>query len=229
MTTGLIVALDDPDLAKSEALAKSLAGRVSAFKVGLTLFAAHGPEAILEVGQHSRVFCDLKLCDIPQQVAGAAKELARQGVWMLTVHASGGPEMVRAAAEAVQATDPQCIVAGVTVLTSLEESTLAAVGQDSDPRAQVVRLAKLAVDAGARGLICSGQEIADLRKIFGPDVVLTVPGIRPPGSEARDQSRIATPRSAAEAGADHIVVGRPITAAQDPIEAADKILAELRA
>lgn len=227
MTSGLIVALDDTDLGRCEALAKSLADRVSAFKVGLTLFGAHGPEAILEIGQHARVFCDLKLHDIPQQVAGVAEQMARQGVWMTTVHASGGREMVKAAVKAASGADSQCLIAGVTVLTSLDERGLIAVGQNADPASQVERLAKLAVDAGARALVCSGKEIGKLRELFGPGVLLVVPGIRPAGADIHDQERVVTPKAAAQLGADYIVVGRPVTRAPDPLEATDRILAEL--
>lgn len=220
MKTGLIVALDDPDLGKCESLAKELASKVSALKVGLTLFAAHGPEAILEIGQHAPIFCDLKYHDIPSQVGGASKELVRQGVWMFTVHASGGSEMVRSA---VDAAGSKSQVAGVTVLTSLND--------DPDRREsvsdEVERLARIAVDAGAGALVASGEEIALLRERFGTQIVLVAPGIRPSGTDSGDQARVATPAAASRAGADHIVVGRAITEARDPIAAADLILAEL--
>lgn len=224
--TGLIVALDDPDLGRAEALAKSLADRVSALKVGLTLIAASGPEAILEVGQHAPVFVDAKLHDIPAQVAGAMRQYARLGAWLVTAHASGGGKMIAAAVEAANEADPPCIVAGVTVITSLGPKELEEVGQDADTGAQVGRLARVAVDAGARALICSPQEVASLRKGF-PGVLLVVPAIRPSGEAARDQARSGTPRAAASDGADHIVVGRPITEAPDPVAAADAILEEL--
>ncbi|MCA1841121.1 MAG: orotidine-5'-phosphate decarboxylase [Actinomycetota bacterium] len=233
MSTGLIVALDEPDLPKAEHLAKQLAGKVSAFKVGLTFFAAYGPEAIREIGQHAPIFCDLKLHDIPAQVGSAAEELTRLGVWMFTVHASGGPAMITAAAKAaksvngaVKATD-RPLVAAVTVLTSIDEETLDSVGQGADAAAQVSRLAKLAFDAGATALVCSPLEVASLRQIFGPEVVLVVPGIRPANASADDQARVLTPAQAAEAGASYIVVGRPITAAPDPVQATEEILAEL--
>ena len=227
MTTGLIVALDEPDLPKAEHLAKKLSGTVSALKVGLTLFSAYGPEAIQEIGQHAPVFCDLKLHDIPHQIGSVAEELTRQGVWMFTVHASGGTAMVKAAAEAASARTPSPLVAGVTVLTSLDEEELEEVGQGADTTAQVTRLAKLATGAGATALVCSAHELPTLRKLLGKDFPLVVPGIRPAGSPAADQSRVMTPADAAKAGATHIVVGRPITSAADPIGAAEQIVEQL--
>lgn len=224
MKTGLIVALDDPDLPKCESLAKELASKVSAFKVGLALFGAHGPEAILEIGQHAPVFCDLKYHDIPSQVGAAAGELVRQGVWMFTVHAAGGDAMVRAAVEAAGSSS---FVAGVTLLTSLSQQKIRALDSQGSVSDQVERLAHLAVDAGATALVASGQEIAGLRRAFGESIVLVAPGIRPAGIDAEDQARVTTPAAASKAGADHIVVGRAITRAADPINAADLILQEI--
>lgn len=237
---GLIVALDGDDLPLAEALARRLSGAVDAFKVGLTLFAAHGPEALLEVGQHGRVFCDLKLHDIPAQVESAAAALAAQGVWLTTVHAGGGAAMVAAAVAGAQRgsrvssrvgsrRSVGTIVAGVTVLTSLDAAALSAVGQGSDPAGQVSRLAALAVGAGAGALVCSAQEVAAVRALVGDAVVLICPGIRPAGASIDDQSRVATPAGAVAAGADYLVVGRPITAAPDPRAAAEGIRAEMQA
>jgi orotidine-5'-phosphate decarboxylase len=226
---GLIVALDDDDLVAAEALARSLKGAVDAFKVGLTLFAAHGPEALFEIGQHGRVFCDLKLHDIPTQVRGAAHSLASKGVWLTTVHASGGRAMVAAAVEGAAAAGSGTLVAAVTVLTSLDASELALVGFGSDPAAQVLRLASLAVDAGAQALVCSPQEVAAVRAEVGPGVLLVTPGIRPAGGDLGDQSRVATPAAAVAAGADYLVVGRPITASPDPRASAEAIRAKMGA
>jgi orotidine-5'-phosphate decarboxylase len=226
---GLIVALDDDDLVAAEALARSLKGAVDAFKVGLTLFAAHGPEALFEIGQHGRVFCDLKLHDIPTQVRGAAHSLASKGVWLTTVHASGGPAMVAAAVEGAAAAGSGTLVAAVTVLTSLDAWELALVGFGSDPAAQVLHLASLAVSAGAQALVCSPQEVAAVRAEVGPGVLLVTPGVRPAGGERGDQSRVATPAAAVAAGADYLVVGRPITASLDPRAAAEAIRAEMGA
>ena len=224
---GLIVALDGDDLVVAEGLARCLTGAVDAFKVGLTLFAAHGPEALFEIGQHGRVFCDLKLHDIPTQVRGAARSLASKGVWLTTVHASGGRAMMAAAVEGAGAAGSGTLVAAVTVLTSLDATELGALGVAADPLAQVLRLASLAVDAGARALVCSPQEVAAVRAEVGPDVLLVTPGIRPLGGDAGDQSRVATPAAAVAAGADYLVVGRPITAAPDPRAAAEAIRAEM--
>jgi orotidine-5'-phosphate decarboxylase len=224
---GLIVALDGDDLAAAEGLARCLTGAVDAFKVGLTLFAAHGPEALFEIGQHGRVFCDLKLHDIPTQVAGAARSLASKGVWLTTVHASGGRAMVAAAVEGAAAAGSGTLVAAVTVLTSLDAADLGPLGVAGDPLAQVLRLAGLAVGAGAQALVCSPQEVAAVRAEVGPGVLLVTPGIRPLGGDAGDQSRVATPAAAVAAGADYLVVGRPITAAADPRAAAEAIRAEM--
>jgi len=227
LSTGLIVALDTPDLEAAEDLAKRLSGRVAALKVGLTLFTAHGPEAVSAIGAHAPVFCDLKLHDIPHQVGLAAAQLKELGVWMFTVHASGGPAMIRAAVEASSGGPAPPLVAAVTVLTSLSAHDIHAVGFAGDPAAQVIRLGKLAVDAGAQALVCSPQELARLRADLGPAVVLVTPGVRPAGSAADDQSRVATPAAAAGAGASFVVVGRPVTDAPDPAEAAGAIVREL--
>jgi orotidine-5'-phosphate decarboxylase len=224
---GLIVALDGDDLVAAEGLARRLTGAVDAFKVGLTLFAAHGPEALFEIGQHGRVFCDLKLHDIPTQVRGAARSLASKGVWLTTVHASGGRAMVAAAIEGAGAAGSGTLVAAVTVLTSLDAAELGSLGVAADPAGQVLRLATLAVGAGAQALVCSPQEVAAVRAEVGPGVLLVTPGIRPAGGDLGDQSRVATPRAAVAAGADYLVIGRPITAAVDPRAAAEAIRAEM--
>ena len=226
---GLIVALDGDDLVAAEGLARCLTGAVDAFKVGLTLFAAHGPEALFEIGQHGRVFCDLKLHDIPTQVRGAARSLASKGVWLTTVHASGGRAMVAAAVEGAGAAGSGTLVAAVTVLTSLDAAELASLGVGADPAGQVLRLATLALDAGAQALVCSAQEVAAVRAEVGPGVLLVTPGIRPAAGDLGDQSRVATPGAAVAAGANYLVVGRPITAAADPRAAAEAVRAEMGA
>lgn len=229
MSARLIVALDDPDLPKAEALAREIGGSVDALKVGLTLFSAYGPEAIMEIAQHAPVFCDLKLHDIPHQVAAAAAELSRQSVWMFTVHASGGAEMVRAAVRAAGERPTSPLVAAVTVLTSLDAAMLEAVGQAPDPLAQVVRLARLSVDAGASAIVCSPHEIEAVRAEVPDTVKIVTPGIRPRDWGRDDQARTMTPLEAARASADYVVVGRPVTAAADPAAAAAQIKAELAA
>lgn len=225
--TGLVVALDQPDLDQAEDLADKLSTERVAFKVGLTLFAAYGPEAIHRIGRHGKVFCDLKLHDIPQQVAGAAEKIGRLGVWMLSVHASGGASMIKGAAEALSRLPDPPLLAAVTVLTSLSSADLASVGQGAAAESQVIRLAILARRAGAGAIICSPRELKALRSAMGPEVLLVSPGVRPAGSARGDQSRTMTPAEAAAAGAGYLVVGRPITEAEDPAEAARSILDQL--
>lgn len=225
--TGLIVALDSPDLSESELWARQLSGRVAAFKVGLTLFMRHGPESVMRIGEHGPVFCDVKLHDIPHQVGLAAAQLTELGVWMFTIHASGGSAMVKAAAKSAQASDHPPLVAAVTVLTSLDKQDLLSMGIDSEPQDQVARLARTAVDAGATSLVCSANEVVLLRQQLGPDIILVTPGIRPAGAAAGDQARVMSPAKAAAAGSSYIVVGRPITDAPDPVRAAEDILVEL--
>ena len=221
-TSPLIVALDTDDRARLLSLAQAVAPHAGLLKVGLQAFTALGPDAVREVARHRPVFLDLKLHDIPNTVAGAATAAAELGAAMLTVHAAGGSDMVAAAAKAA----PDVTILAVTVLTSLDDEDLAAVGQ---PRAgeQVPRLAELAVAAGARGIVCSPAEVASVRAAVGPDVALVVPGIRPAGASLDDQSRVATPAAAIAAGATHIVVGRPITGSHDPAAACQTILSEL--
>jgi orotidine-5'-phosphate decarboxylase len=213
----LIVALDQPDLAKAEALAGELSDRAAAFKIGLTLFSAYGPEAISEIGRHGPVFCDLKFHDIPHQVGAAAGELARLGVWMFTVHAAGGAAMVAAAVKGADTGRDSPLVAAVTVLTSLK----------LDRDGLVDELAETAVGAGAPALVCSAGEVAGLRLRLGEEVLLVVPGIRRANDEIDDQARTATPEQVARKGADYVVVGRPITQAADPRASAEVILREL--
>ncbi len=218
----LIAALDTSDLERLEQLAGALGPHVGYLKVGLEAFVAHGPAAVAVAVRHAPVFCDLKLHDIPNTVAGAAAAAARLGVALLTVHASGGPGMIAAAAKAA----PDVAVLGVTVLTSLDDTVLAAVGQPPVAE-QVPRLAALALDAGARGVVCAPTDVAAVRAAVGPDALLVVPGIRPHGADQGDQARVATPMAAMMAGADLLVVGRPLTASPDPAAAARALLAEL--
>lgn len=233
--TKLIVALDEADQWTNEIVAKKLEGHVDHFKIGLTYFAASGPLAIQSIQRYGKVFCDLKLHDIPHQVGNVASALAGHGVWMFTVHASGGYQMVKAAVDATRLIDPRTgdsaaegpVVAGVTVLTSLSAQGLGEVGQSEDIDGQVRRLARLAVDAGAGAIVCSPHEISLVRKEVGGDALVVTPGIRQAGSLPEDQRRIMTPAKAAEAGADYIVVGRPITGAPEPLQAAKSIIEEL--
>jgi orotidine-5'-phosphate decarboxylase len=224
----LIVALDVSDAAGAMALVNRLEGNCSWFKVGLELFIAAGPavlEPLLKRG-HS-VFLDLKLHDIPNTVAGAVRSAAALGVKMITVHAAGGPAMLAAAQDALTglAEPPQLL--GVTMLTSMDQAQLKAIGLDRTPAQQVALLAAMGMAAGLRGFVCSPQEVAALRSLTGPEGVLVTPGIRPAGAVRGDQQRIASPADALRQGASYLVVGRPITQAADPAEAAEAILCEM--
>jgi orotidine-5'-phosphate decarboxylase len=224
----LIVALDTPTLFRAEELAKVLAPAVGVLKLGLELFCAEGPPALAALRRHAPVFLDVKLHDIPNTVAGAVASLVPRGPAMITIHASGGPAMIgaaRKAAEAVGATRP--MILAVTVLTSIDGATLRAVGIASDPEEQVIRLARMALEAGADGLVCSAREVGPIRAALGEGPRLVVPGIRPAGSDPGDQARVATPAEAVADGADWLVIGRPITGAADPVAAARTILASL--
>ncbi len=228
----LIVALDaGPDEAR--ALARELAPAVRWLKVGMTLFYEAGPAIVTELGdQGFGVFLDLKLHDIPHQVRGAAEKVAALGAGLLTVHASGGAEMVRAAVEGAAAgaaaagvAPPQVIA--VTVLTSTDDETLRSIGVERDAAAQAALLARVASDSGAAGVVCSPLEASAMRALLGEEGLVVTPGVRPTGAALGDQARVATPASAIAAGASHLVVGRPITSASDPVAAARKILEEM--
>jgi orotidine-5'-phosphate decarboxylase len=198
---------------------------VGLLKVGLELFAAEGPAAVRAAAALGRpVFLDLKLHDIPNTVEGAARSAARTGASLLTVHASGGAEMIRAA---VRGAGPGVGILAVTVLTSLGPKALDEVGLAGPAEAAVVRLARLAVEAGARGLVCSPLEVAAVRAAVGPGPLLVVPGVRPVGAARGDQARVATPEEAVRAGADVLVLGRPLRDAPDPAAAARAIAAGL--
>jgi orotidine-5'-phosphate decarboxylase len=222
----IAVALDAADLETAASWSQAVAPYVSTLKVGLELFSRYGPEAVEAVRGASRcdIFLDLKLHDIPATVAGAAKSVARLRPAYLTVHASGGSAMVRAAVEAV----PETRVAAVTILTSMDEADLSAVGLSGPSLDAVRRLAVLAVEAGAGAVVCSPHEVAAVRSAVGAGIVLITPGVRPVGSAAQDQARVATPAAARANGADLLVVGRPITGAADPGRAAAALAAELQ-
>ncbi len=224
----LIVALDVPDAASAIALVNKLESSCQWFKVGLELFTASGP-AVLEplVKRGHSVFLDLKLHDIPNTVAGAVRSAAALGVRMISLHAAGGPAMLSAARAALDGlADPPHLLA-VTVLTSMDKAQLTAVGLKRSPMEQVTLLARMGLKAGIHSFVCGPQEVAALRKLAGPEAVLVTPGIRPSGAEKADQKRIATPAQALRNGASYLVVGRPITHAPDPAEAADAILKEM--
>lgn len=211
----VIVALDFAD----PGIALEFAGRLPAsrcrLKVGKELFTRGGPQLVRSLvdGGHD-VFLDLKFHDIPNTVAGACRAAADLGVWMVNVHAGGGPAMLAAAREALPPGGPSLIA--VTVLTSLDAAQLHAVGIDASPEAQVLRLATLTRDAGLDGVVCSAREAKLLREAFGPGFCLVTPGVRPAGGSHDDQQRVMTPRDAIRAGADYLVVGRPVTKSDDP-------------
>ncbi|HET8726281.1 MAG TPA: orotidine-5'-phosphate decarboxylase [Alphaproteobacteria bacterium] len=226
-------AVDTPSLDAARALARRLAGIVGGLKLGMEFFYANGPDGFRSVAAHGLpIFLDLKLHDIPNTVAGAVRSLAPLAPAFLTIHTAGGSAMMMAAAEAARDAAARAGVArpqllGVTVLTSLDADDLGATGQDRDVAAQTERLAALAQASGLDGVVCSPKEIERLRRSCGPDFVLMVPGIRPAWAAAHDQKRVLTPAEALALGADHLVIGRPITEANDPAEAARRVADEL--
>lgn len=220
------VALDAPNIDVAAHWATLVTPHVSTVKIGLELYLRYGPTVVATVrgGSGVQVFLDLKLHDIPNTVAGAARAVAKLRPEILTVHAAGGADMIKAAVEAA----PDTIVAGVTLLTSIGDKDLAEIGVDGSASDVVRRMAALAVTAGARGLVCSPQEVAAVRAEVGPGILLITPGIRPAGATSDDQARVATPEAALKAGADLLVIGRPITKSADPGAAAAAIAASLR-
>jgi orotidine-5'-phosphate decarboxylase len=234
MRNPIIVALDVPTAEQAVKLAEQVAPAVGAFKIGKELFTAVGPDIVRRIrATGASVFLDLKFHDIPNTVAKAVASAVRLDVQMLTIHTSGGSEMMRAAEESAQKTAAQAglnppLVLGVTVLTSSDANTLAEVGCEPNPGRQVERLASLAVKAGLRGLVCSPLEITLLRQILPAHIQLVTPGIRTGAEKADDQKRTLSPQEAMAAGASWLVIGRPITAAPNPREAAEKIWAGLQ-
>ena len=230
MRNPIIAALDVPTAEQALQLAEQIAPAVGAFKIGKELFVAAGPDIVRRVrATGASVFLDLKFHDIPNTVAKAVASAVRLDVQMLTIHASGGTEMMRAAEKSAEDTAkslgrPAPLVLGVTVLTSSSNETLAETGCEADTEKQVLRLAQLAVKAGLRGLVCSPLEIVPLRKVLPAHIQLVTPGIRTGAEKADDQKRTLTPREAIQAGASWLVIGRPIYAAEDPRRAAEKIL-----
>jgi orotidine-5'-phosphate decarboxylase len=229
----ILCAIDTVDVDAAARIAEAIAGKVGGIKLGKEFFTANGPEAVRRVAGDTPLFLDLKFHDIPNTVAGAVRAAVRaMAPTMLTIHASGGPAMLAAAAESASAAAAEFGVArplilGVTVLTSLDDDDLHAVGVPGSTGEQAARLAALAQQNGLDGVICSPHEITALRAQCGAGFKLVVPGIRPAGSAAGDQKRIMTPAQAVELGADYLVIGRPISQAADPGAAAGDILASL--
>jgi orotidine-5'-phosphate decarboxylase len=225
VTGGLMVALDMDDAQEAARLAREIGQKVAAFKVGSQLFSGSGPEVVKRIREEGgQVFLDLKFHDIPNTVQKAVEAVRGFGVSFFTVHASGGARMVAAAKEA--AGDAR--VLAVTLLTSLDKEDVEDIGFREEIKEQVVRLARLARGAGADGIVCSPLEVAHLRQALDDQCLLVTPGIRPAGASTDDQARISTPAQAVSAGADFLVVGRPIVKARDRVLAVEQILEEMR-
>jgi len=221
----ICAALDFPTWSEAEPFARRVAPEVGMLKVGLELFAAEGPGAVRQAAGLGRpIFLDLKLHDIPNTVLGATRAAAESGAAILSVHASGGEEMVRAA---VRGAGGRLRVIAVTVLTSLDDEALGRIGIAGPSKDAVVRLAQLAVAAGAQGIVCSPREVEAVRRAVGPGPLLVVPGVRPEGAAKGDQARVATPVEAVRAGADVVVIGRPLREGPDPAALARAIAADL--
>jgi orotidine-5'-phosphate decarboxylase len=224
----LIVALDVSSTAAARKIVAAIGDSALTYKVGMQLYTAEGPQVVRDlVASGRRVFLDLKYHDIPNTVASAVREAAQLGVSMLTIHAAGSSKMIRAAADAARATNPELLVLGVTVLTSLDQSDLEKVGFQGTVQDEVLRLSALALANGCRGIVASAHETSALRAELGRDFAIVTPGVRPAGSAHSDQMRVVTPAEAIGAGASHIVVGRPITETADPAAAARAILAQM--
>jgi orotidine-5'-phosphate decarboxylase len=225
----IVVALDYADAASARAFVARINPKLCRLKVGKELFVTAGPAFVEElVGQGFSVFLDLKFHDIPNTVAQACKSAARLGVWMINVHASGGPRMLSAAREAIEtSSNPRPLLIAVTVLTSMGEEELKTIGVDASAEQQVLRLAALTHTAGLDGVVCSAREAPALRSQFGAGFKLITPGIRPLWAATGDQSRVLTPSQATAAGSDYLVIGRPITQAEDPLAALQSITQEI--
>lgn len=229
----IICAIDTPERSRANFLVREVAKKTGLVKLGLEFFCAHGPQAIKEYANSGvHIFLDLKFHDIPNTVAGAVRSATATGCRMMTIHASGGSDMAKAALDAAndaaakENIDAPLILA-VTVLTSMDDAACAEVGYNGNAESQVLRLAEVALEAGVGGLVCSPKEVAPIRQRFGKEPVLVVPGIRPAGSDVGDQKRVMTPKEAIDAGASYIVIGRPITGAENPAQAVSDILATI--
>ena len=224
----LIVALDVSSATQARQIVQSIGESASTYKIGKQLFTAEGPQIVRDlVSSGRKVFLDLKFHDIPNTVAGAVGEAAKLGVSMLTVHASGGSKMLKAAAEAAAQSASKPMVLAVTVLTSLSDADLAEIGFQGNVMTQVLTLGSLARTAGCGGLVASALEARELRRELGDDFAIVTPGVRPAGTAAGDQARVLTPKEAIAAGATYLVVGRPILEAADPAQAAAAIVSEI--
>lgn len=237
----IFVAIDTDDITHAKELITRLSDAsnrhatplLGGIKIGLEFFCAHGPAGIMALGDHDLpVFLDLKLHDIPNTVAGALRSALRINPAFITIHSAGGPSMIAAAVaaaheEAEQSSRPPPKILAVTVLTSLDQTDLAMVGQDDDVARQVLRLAKMATTAGAHGIVCAPYEVGFIREQIGHDLITMVPGVRPDWSAKGDQKRVMTPAEAIRHGADYLVIGRPVTQASNPIDALKRIADDL--
>lgn len=227
MNSKIIIALDYKDEVSTMALVDQLEPSLCRLKVGKELFVRCGPGLVEKlIHKGFDVFLDLKFHDIPNTVAAACQAAADMGVWMVNVHASGGRNMMMAAREAIEQSAHKPLLIGVTILTSLSRSDIAEIGLDIEPAEQVLRLAKLAKESGLDGVVCSPLEVQTLKQEVSKDFILVTPGVRPVGSDTGDQQRIMTPAQALSAGSDYLVIGRPITAADNPIQALKSIIEE---
>lgn len=232
MTNQILVGLDVATAEKAEDLVKKIAGEVGGYKIGLELFNSYGPAIFDRIcaiaGDHAPIFYDAKLHDIPNTVAGAVRAAAKHNLWMINVHASGGRGMMQAAVEAAKSAPEPPLVIAVTVLTSIDDTVLSAdLGIPRTAEEQAVTLARLAQDSGCNGVVASPREIRAIKAACGPAFLVVTPGVRPAGADLDDQKRVATPLQAVRAGADYIVVARPIIAAADPAAAARAIAREI--
>jgi orotidine-5'-phosphate decarboxylase len=224
----LIVALDVSSATQARQIVQSIGESASTYKIGKQLFTAEGPQIVRDlVASGRKVFLDLKFHDIPNTAAGAVSEAAKLNISFLTVHASGGSKMLKAAAEAAAQSASKPMILAVTVLTSLTDADLAEIGFKGDVITQVITLGTLALKAGCGGLVASGMEARELRRELGEGFAIVTPGVRPPGTAVGDQARVLTPNEAIAAGATYLVVGRPILQAPDPSDAAARIAREI--
>jgi orotidine-5'-phosphate decarboxylase len=224
----LIVALDVSSAAEARQIVQSIGEAANTYKIGKQLFTAEGPQIVRDlVASGRKVFLDLKFHDIPNTVAAAVREATKLNVSMLTVHASGGSKMLKAAAEAAAQSSSKPMVLAVTVLTSLSDADLSEIGFGGNVITQVITLGSLALNAGCGGLVASAKDAQELRRELGPDFAIVTPGVRRAGTAAGDQARVLTPKEAIAAGATYLVVGRPILEAANPSTAAEQIRQEI--
>jgi len=224
----IIIALDYSDENSALTMAKQLSPDLCRIKIGKELFVSSGPQLVEKIANMGfDIFLDLKFHDIPNTVAGACRAAANLGVWMVNVHASGGLKMMEAAKESIINSSHQPLLIAVTILTSLDNKALDEIGYSRDTKQQVIRLAKLTQQAELDGVVCSPLEAQVIKSETNKDFILVTPGVRPKGSDVNDQSRIMTPNQALKAGSDYLVIGRPITASENPLKALENIVEEI--